>query len=152
MFEEWCTPCLEEIAVELKRRHPDVPLMVFARGACYANERLSHLPYDVITIDGSVQRSEARSTVSDRAGLQGNYDPKELIPNDNDDDDDTKKKTVDTVRESVVSMLNELGCQRLVANLGEGLGGKESTDLVSEFVNAVHEESERMIKERSEGV
>ena len=65
-----------------------------------------------------MQRSEARSTVSDRAGLQGNYDPKELIPND--DDNDTKKKTVDTVRESVVSMLNELGCQRLVANLGEG--------------------------------
>ena len=80
--------------------------------------------------------------------MQGNYDPKELIPNDDNDDE---KKTVDTVRESVAAMLNELGCQRLMANLGEGLGGRESTDLVSEFVNAVHEESERMIKEQSEG-
>lgn len=32
-FEEFALPCLESICKVLKRRYPDVPLMVFSRGA-----------------------------------------------------------------------------------------------------------------------
>jgi len=136
-FEEFALPCLEKIATELKSRYPDVPLMVFCRGACYANEKVSKLGFDIVCIDGSVDRSEARSAVEDRCGLQGNYDPSELIYGNG--------KTVETVRETAKKMLEELGPQRLIANLGEGLGGKESPALVSAFVDAIHEESEAII-------
>merc|ERR1719223_1421308 len=85
-------------------------------------------------------RSTARDTVGGRAGLQGNYDPRELILAED------GSKTVETVRETTRELLEALGCQRLIANLGEGLGGKESPELVEAFVNAVHEESEKMIK------
>ena len=138
-FGEFAMPCLEKIATELKSRYPDVPLMVFSRGASFANEDLSKLGYDVVTIDGSVDRSEARDVVGDRTGLQGNYDPRELIAENG--------KTSETVRQTAKELLEDLGPQRLIANLGEGLGGKESTELVNEFVEAVHEESEKMIKE-----
>lgn len=104
----------------------------------YANGELSKLGYDVVTIDGSVERATARDTVDGRAGLQGNYDPKELI--------DDGMKTPETVRQTARDLLSELGPQRLVANLGEGLGGKESPELVKAFVDAIHEESEAMIK------
>mmetsp|Transcript_6724 Transcript_6724/g.12100 ORF Transcript_6724/g.12100 Transcript_6724/m.12100 type:complete len:87 (+) Transcript_6724:1204-1464(+) len=80
--------------------------------------------------------------MADRAGLQGNYDPKELILMDA---DGKVVHTTETVRKSAKELLKDLGPQRLIANLGEGLGGKESPMLVNAFVNAIHEESEAMI-------
>ena len=106
----------------------------------FANAELAKLGFDVVTIDGSVDRATARSIVGEKAGLQGNYDPRELI------EDEDGSKTPETVRETVKEMLNALGPQKLIANLGEGLGGKESPKLVKAFVDVVHEESEAMIK------
>ncbi|GFH48324.1 hypothetical protein CTEN210_04800 [Chaetoceros tenuissimus] len=140
-FYEFAMPCLEKIATELKSRYPDVPLMVFTRGACYANEKLSKMGFDVVTMDGDVDRSTARATVGDRCGLQGNYYAAELI--------EENGKTPETVKETAKALIDELGPQRLIANLGEGLGlgGKESTDLVQVFVDTIHEYSEAKIKE-----
>ena len=109
-------------------------------GDCsFANAELAKLGYDVITIDGSVERSTARQVIGDNVSLQGNYDPRELIA------DGTK--TPETVRQTAKEMLEALGPQKLIANLGEGLGGKESPELVKVFVDAIHEESEKMIKQ-----
>jgi len=139
-FNEFAMPCLKKIGSELKARYPDVPLMVFSRGASYANEELSKLEcYDVVTIDGTVDRSTIRGIVDGRTGLQGNYDPRELIVDNG--------KTPETVKETAKELLVALGPQRLIANLGEGLGGKESPELVDAFVEAIHEESEKMIQE-----
>ena len=137
-FEKAALPCLKAIASELKKRHPDVPLMVFCRGACHLNHKLTDLGYHVITIDGSVDRSTARAAVGPNITLQGNYDPAELI--------EANGKTVVTVRESARAMLQELGPSRLIGNLGEGLGGKESPELVDAFVTAIHEESAKMLQ------
>lgn len=137
-FERYALPCLESIGTELKARHPNVPLMVFCRGACEMNDKVAALGlYNVITIDGSVDRSSVRQFVGDQVTLQGNYDPAELV--------EANGKTVETVQATAKQLLQELGPQRLIANLGEGLGGKESPDLVRAFVDAIHDESASMI-------
>jgi uroporphyrinogen decarboxylase len=110
----------------------------------FANADLSKLEFDVITIDGSVDRNSARGIVGDNVVLQGNYDPQELIEDDN--DDEGKRKTPETVRQTAKEMLTVLGPQKLIANLGEGLGGKESPRLVKAFVDAIHDESSVMIQ------
>ncbi|KAL7579758.1 hypothetical protein ACA910_021897 [Epithemia clementina (nom. ined.)] len=141
-FKTFALPCLQQIAQELKQRYPDIPLMVFARGACHMNGELSKLGYNVVTIDGSTDRATARQAVqtdgSSRVTLQGNYDPAELI--------EANGKTVQTVRMTAKQLLMELGPQQLIANLGEGLGGKESPQLVETFVHAIHAESAAMIR------
>lgn len=98
---------------------------------------MANLGFDVITMDGDVDRKTARSVIGENVSLQGNYDPRNLIPGE-----DT---SVDTVRQTARELLEDLGPQRLIANLGEGLGGKESPELVKAFVDAVHEESAAMI-------
>ena len=107
----------------------------------YANEKLSHMGFDVVTMDGSIDRSTARATAGDRCGLQGNYDPAELI--------EANGKTAETVQETAKQYIDDFGPQRLIANLGEGLGGKESTDLVKVFIDTIHDYSEEKIKEMS---
>jgi uroporphyrinogen decarboxylase len=97
-----------------------------------------------VSLDGDVDRKTARQVVNsdvNKVSLQGNYDPRELIKNA----EGSTTKTVDTVRQTALQMLQELGPQRLITNLGEGLGGKESCVLVQAFVDAIHEESAVMI-------
>jgi uroporphyrinogen decarboxylase len=106
----------------------------------FANAGLAELNYDVVTIDGSVDRDSARDIIGDNVALQGNYDPREMI------EAEDGSKTPETVRQTAREMLEALGPQKLIANLGEGLGGKESPALVKAFVDAIHEESAAMIK------
>ena len=138
MFEELALPHLEALASKLKARHPDVPLLVFARGVedpLSVNLRLQKAGYDVITLDGEAQRSKSRDALGDSQVLQGNFDPKLLLPD----------SSQEAIHAEVVAMLEAFGPDKLLANLGEGLGGKEDQGLVDFFVNDIHATSEKMI-------
>ena len=103
-----------------------MPLLVFPRGAAYALPQLQQAGYDVLTLDDSADRATVRDQYPD-AVLQGNFDPALLV-----------EGTPASVTAAVDSMLDELGSQKLIANLAEGLGGKEQCELVAAFVDAVH--------------
>ena len=128
-MEQHAMPRMERICAEVKARHPDVPLLVFPRGAAYALPKLREAGYDVLTLDNTADRASVRGELPGVC-LQGNFDPSLLV-----------EGTAETVRAAAHEMLDALGSQRLIANLCEGLGGKEQTNLVAAFVEAVHEYS-----------
>jgi uroporphyrinogen decarboxylase len=137
-FEELALPHLEALATKLKARHPDVPLLVFARGVAEplkVNLRLQAAGYDVITLDGETPRHEARDSLGPAQVLQGDFDPKLLLPD----------SSQEAIHAEVEAMLTAFGPDKLLANLGEGLGGKEDQGLVDFFVNDVHATSAEMI-------
>jgi len=81
----------------------------------------------VIGIDWGIERTVARTIISERTSLQGNLSPLVLY---------TEKETI---RESVKNMLQEFGTQRLIANLGHGLNPDHDVEKVGVFIDAVHE-------------
>jgi len=125
-FEASARPRMDAIAAELKRRHPDVPLMVFPRGAAYALPSLS-ANFDVLTLDSTADLATVRSALPAKC-LQGAFDPALL----------RRPSTEDAVVAAVNNMLDTLGPKHLIANLREGLNGQEDPALVATFVDAVH--------------
>ena len=143
-FEAFAMPCIQRIATELRKRHPTVPLLGFARDAMYSLPALQSAGFDVVTLDLSAQRVATRTALAAAAKaagaprpatLQGNWDPALLLPTAADE------AIVAAVRQG----LTELGPQRLIANLGAGLGGKEDPAKVALFVDSVHRISAEMI-------
>jgi len=125
-MEAEALPRMTAIAAALKARHPDVPLMVFPRGAAYALPQLGESGFDVLTLDASADWDTVRTELPPVC-LQGAFDPKVLIDGDE-----------AAVVAGVEQMLDKLGSQKLIANLCEGLSGKEKPELVNAFVEAVH--------------
>ncbi|CAM9148373.1 unnamed protein product [Discosporangium mesarthrocarpum] len=148
-FYEYAMPYLKRIATKMKARCPGVPLMVFARGATYANVALQEAGYDVVTMDTQTDRKATREALAEAAAIsgggpavvQGNFDPRLLT-----DRNPPLTFPCVQVREEVAKMLAELGPQKLIANLGEGLMGNEDPETVSMLIDTVHSFSERLIK------
>ncbi|MDX1531318.1 MAG: uroporphyrinogen decarboxylase [Rhodothermales bacterium] len=141
-FRLFAFPYLHQIGRRLKQRHPDVPLVVFARGAHYALDTLALTDYDVIGLDWTVRPGEARRVVGARAALQGNLDPTALFAEPA------------RIRELVGEMLEgfaagERGLTGTIANLGHGMMPGHDPEHAGAFVAAVQELSASMTAARA---
>ena len=79
-FEQWVSAPTARLAAELKRRHPGVPVIGFAKGAggklaAYARET----GVDAVGLDETVDPHWAASAVPESIVVQGNLDPLALI-------------------------------------------------------------------------
>lgn len=131
-YGEFARPYLQHIAQSLKRAYPDVPSIVFARGAAFAPEMLAGLGFDVISLDWTSDPTAARRAVDGRAALQGNLDPAVLFA------------PPDVIRKEVRRMLQAFGPGGHIANLGHGMHPDHDPEHARVFVDAVHQISEEL--------
>ncbi|HUF10050.1 MAG TPA: uroporphyrinogen decarboxylase [Rhodothermales bacterium] len=120
-------PYLVRIGEALKLQFPDVPLALFPRGAHYILEDVAESPYDVLSLDWTIDPAVARRRTRGAITQQGNLDPILLFA-------ETR-----TIRESVRTMIEGFGLQRYIANLGHGMMPEHDPERVADFVRAVHE-------------
>lgn len=139
-FDEFSLPYLTKISNNLrenlrKEELPEVPLIVFAKDAHYALDKLCDRPqsgYDVVSLDWTVDADVGRRHSAGRVTLQGNLDPCALYSNQDDLD------------YLVEQMVGSFGTERYIANLGHGIYPDMTPESVNTFVNGVHKHSRRL--------
>lgn len=119
-YEAFALPYLQQIGAALE----GTPRTVFAKGAWFAMEALSRLPYDVVGIDWNWHPAEARRVAGPTKVLQGNMDPCALYAD------------TDTIRSLTRGMIESMGRPH-IANLGHGVYPDTPLEGVRAFVEAV---------------
>jgi uroporphyrinogen decarboxylase len=124
-FEAWCLRPAGRIVAALKDAHPEVPVIVFPRGAGakYAGYVLGVGPAGV-SLDTSVPLAWARDTLGDVC-LQGNLDPATLVVGGS------------TMRREVGRILATMAGRRFIFNLGHGVLPETDPDNVAELIEMV---------------
>lgn len=121
-FNEWSLPYLLEISNSIK----EVPVILFAKGAWYALERLSFkIGAAALSLDWTISPEFAREKTRKNMTLQGNFDPTHLLGPINEIEIKTKR------------MIDRFGTKRYIANLGHGILPNVPVDHARAFVEAV---------------
>jgi len=125
-FNEWALPSLMEISRAVEK----VPVILFAKGAWYALERLSYNSRaSALGIDWTVSPEYAREKTRNEITLQGNFDPSRLL------------SPVTEIEKQTKRMIDRFGTRRYIANLGHGILPHVPVDHARAFVNTVKEYS-----------
>ncbi|MGF1669684.1 MAG: uroporphyrinogen decarboxylase [Balneolaceae bacterium] len=123
-FNEWAMPGLAEICNSVK----DVPVILFAKGAWYALERLAMRGFaDAIGLDWTITPEYARETTRNAVTLQGNFDPTRLLA------------PIPEIEKQVKRMIDRFGVQKYIVNLGHGILPNVPVDHARAFVDSVKE-------------
>lgn len=108
-WDKWSRPYLEHIITEVKRRHPETPVTLYANGSGGLLERMGSTGADVIGLDWSVDMKDARQRLGPDKAVQGNVDPVILFAEH------------DAITEAVRDVLTKAGPRGHILNLGHGV-------------------------------
>lgn len=139
LWRTFAAPYVRQIAANVRSAVQQmgiyVPIIIFSKGnAWYSLDELRSMQFDVIGIDYTMDAAVARATCGAQQTLQGNMDPCVLFSDDS-----------AVIKGHVRKMLEQLGTEHYIANLGHGLLPDHNPDNVKVFIDAVHEISEEMI-------
>lgn len=113
--EKWVHEPLRMLIDGFRKVCPDIPVIVFARGAGAGHERIvDYVRPQCVSLEPGVPAGWARSVLSDRAAVQGNLDPVLLSMGGL------------ALERSVSRLLKEMPKVRHVFNLGHGI--RQETD------------------------
>jgi uroporphyrinogen decarboxylase len=125
-FERFVIARTAWIVDEFRKRHPDVPVIGFPKGAggklgAYASET----GVDAIGLDETVDPAWAHRELPDDLPVQGNLDPMALLAGG------------EPLREAVARILDALGTRPHIFNLGHGISKETPIAHVEELVQLV---------------
>jgi uroporphyrinogen decarboxylase len=126
-FATFSLPYLTQIAAQVKAKHPDIPMTVFAKGAHYALEDLAATAYNTISLDWTLDPMASRKRVNGKV-LQGNLDPSVLYADE------------DAIRAHARTMTRAFFTEQrgYIANLGHGMYPDMRPEALGWYLDEVH--------------
>ena len=125
-LRRWSLGPIGEIVARVRQHHPDIPIMVFPRGAGLLYQDFARqVGADGLSIDNAMPLAWARDHLQGQAVVQGNLDPAVLVVGG--------QAMTDAARR----ILETLGPDRLVFNLGHGVLPQTPPENVAELVELV---------------
>ena len=125
-LKRWSLEPLQRITAALKARHPEVPVLLFPRGAgllypLFANESGA----DGLSLDSSLPVDWAAETLARSVTLQGNLDPLFLVAGGN------------AMEEAATEILSAFSSRPFIFNLGHGVVPQTPPEHVARLVELV---------------
>jgi uroporphyrinogen decarboxylase len=125
-LRRWSLGPIREIVARVRQHHPEIPIIVFPRGAgvLYRDFALE-VAADGLSLDSAMPLAWARDHLQRQAVLQGNLDPAALVVGGQ------------AMAEAARRILETLGPNRLVFNLGHGVLPQTPPENVADLVELV---------------
>lgn len=128
-LEAWSLRPLERIVSALKDRHPDIPVILFPRGAGMAYPAFARIPgVSAVSLDTSVDVTWARDAIGPDVAIQGNLDPVWLVAGGAGLDAEVRR-----VREGLRGRPH-------IFNLGHGISQRTPPEAVARALDVLREE------------
>lgn len=130
-YEKFSLAYMRKIIAGVRQHNPDIPIILFTKGAGLWLESLADSGADCVGLDWMIEISRARALIGDKVALQGNLDPSVLYASEG------------MIDAEVVRILAGYGeGSGHVFNLGHGIHQDIDPDKVHHFIHSVHELSQ----------
>ena len=127
-YEEFSLFYMQEIIKNLKAEFPQIPLILFSKGAANSLELMKNSAADCLGLDWTISLNKAREVIGDKIAIQGNLDPAIL------------KTSPEIVKKEVKRVLADYGKGgKHIFNLGHGISPDIKIENVEAMVEAVRE-------------
>ncbi len=128
LLQRYCFQPIAAMRSELKKRHPHVPVIGFARGIGVSQtDFVAASKVDGVSIEWPVNTGWARDNLIERCVVQGNLDPLSLIGGG------------DGMLNATRQILQDLPADRHIFNLGHGIRKETPPEHVSDLVSFIRE-------------
>ncbi|PCI20611.1 MAG: uroporphyrinogen decarboxylase [Piscirickettsiaceae bacterium] len=129
-YETFSLAYSRKISDALIAKNPDIPRMLFTKGAGVWLKSMANAGYNALGVDWTTDLKLARELTQDKVILQGNLDPTSLYA------------SPETIRQKVRDVLADYGHgHKHIFNLGHGILPDINPEHVEAFIDEVHQSS-----------
>eukprot|EP00741_Cyanophora_paradoxa_P020968 tig00021319_g20242.t1 len=125
-YDEFALPYQKRVIEQVKKTHPDTPLILYISGSAGILERMAQSGVDIISVDHTVDIDVARKRIGN-LGVQGNMDPAALFGSH------------DFIRNRVIDTIKKAGTHKHIMNLGHGVLVGTPEDAVATYFQTVRD-------------
>lgn len=123
-YQIFSYPYIKQISDALKENSP---IIIYPKGCWHSLSAYSKIGASAVGIDWTCSARNARYLTGNNITLQGNFDPSRLFSSKKD------------IKKHTLSMLNEFGKEKYIANLGHGILPNTPVENVKTFVKTIKE-------------